>query len=400
MFGKDLDEFDLQVRSMMEDAEVKPSRRVWKAVSSRLDTDGSQASPWMWMRWAGAGLAALAAVVLGVFLIPGHNIDDPILTKTNIQSAGLLAQAAPAGPSEPVADVPVDVLPGAPAGFVPGRVTVLQEMPEETEGNVPSAEPVPAVEPEPVGQVSAPVSEEPVTVSEGPAVPEEDGYLPIEWADEPETKAKPVQVYAEGALLANDSDVRFGTGMAYRSSGVNVVRTGITELGESTYGIPFSAGLGVRFYVLPRFAVGTGLDYSLLARRFKGRYLSPEQKIDETGTVDHTMQYVGIPLNFSYDFVSKTRFKFYGYLGGEAEYAVSNKYRINGNTGSFDYSYAVKGLQWSVGAGLGVEFRFTDWLGAYIDPGFRYYFNCNQPTSVRTDKPLMFNFDLGLRFSF
>ena len=34
------------------------------------------------------------------------------------------------------------------------------------------------------------------------------------------------------------------------------------------------------------------------------------------------------------------------------------------------------------------------------DPGANYYFNCNQPRSIRTERPLLLNFDVGLRFNF
>ena len=62
-------------------------------------------------------------------------------------------------------------------------------------------------------------------------------------------------------------------------------------------------------------------------------------------------------------------------------------------------SEPVRKLQFSVGAGVGVEFRLSGKLGLYLDPGVRYYFPNSQPKSIRTDKPFMFNFDAGLRFS-
>ena len=64
------------------------------------------------------------------------------------------------------------------------------------------------------------------------------------------------------------------------------------------------------------------------------------------------------------------------------------------------HTEAVKNLQYSVGAGLGVEFALSQHLGLYLDPGIKYYFYNHQPKSVRTDKPLMVNFDVGLRFNF
>ena len=394
MLGNEMNDFDLQIRSMLEDAEVKPSRRVWKAVSSRIAT-GSKPSvaSWGWMRWAGA-CAAFAALAVGVFLglnRPG-NVPD---------SASLLSDAA----GRYAAALPVETTVETTAPVVPAR-------PEAA----PAVEPVPvaAVEPEPA---AAPADVEPLAaVSEKhpgmspeekkeaapaePAVEDNKEYLPIEWEDSGSRVAnKPLQLYAQGALLANESDINLSWSRAYMSSGADIVRTGVVELGDSSYGIPFSAGLGVRFYVLPRLAVGLGVNYSYLTRTFNGRYVNLPQNIDVTGSVSHAMQYIGIPVSLSYDFVAKRMFRFYGYGSAEAEYCLSNTYRINAPQ-TYDYSTAVQGLQWSVGAGVGVEFRFIDWLGIYLDPGIRYYFNCNHPTNIRTDKPLMVDFDLGVRFSF
>ena len=169
--------------------------------------------------------------------------------------------------------------------------------------------------------------------------------------------------------------------------------SGFSELSSSTYGVPFTLGLGARIQLLPRFSVGTGLDYSLLTRSFTGSFEG------ESGSISHTLQYLGIPVNFFYDIVSSDRIKFYVYAGGEAEYCISNKYRLFANP-DIIREYPVNRLQYSVGGGLGVEFRLSRRIGIYLDPGLNYYFPCNQPKSIRTDKPLLLNFDAGLRFNF
>ena len=71
--------------------------------------------------------------------------------------------------------------------------------------------------------------------------------------------------------------------------------------------MPFTLGLGVRIYLLPRFSLATGLDYSLLTRSFTGCYE------DLSGSVSHTLQYLGIPLNLYYDILSSDKIKFYVY---------------------------------------------------------------------------------------
>jgi hypothetical protein len=56
------------------------------------------------------------------------------------------------------------------------------------------------------------------------------------------------------------------------------------------------------------------------------------------------------------------------------------------------------GVQMSAAIGLGAEFGLTQYLGLYIDPSLRYYFDCDQPKSIRTAQPLMFSVEAGLRF--
>ena len=54
-------------------------------------------------------------------------------------------------------------------------------------------------------------------------------------------------------------------------------------------------------------------------------------------------------------------------------------------------------IQISAAAGLGVEFLVGKHLGLYVDPRIRYYFNCRQPKSIRTEQPLMAGVEMGLR---
>ena len=72
-------DFDLQIRSMLEDAEVKPSRRAWRGISSRLDAAAATgtAAYAAWAKWAGAALAC-AAVAVGVFFLGTGNQTDYI----------------------------------------------------------------------------------------------------------------------------------------------------------------------------------------------------------------------------------------------------------------------------------------------------------------------------------
>ena len=247
-------------------------------------------------------------------------------------------------------------------------------------------EPVSQEEQELEAAPAKPVTVKPVTDKPQTDVPAADPFAgPVSLRkDKPRTA-----LYAQGTIGSNESDFRPAPG-AWMAPGAE---SGFSELGPSTYGIPFTVGLGVRFYLLPRLSLGTGVDYSLLTRSFTGSFNG------ESGSVSHTLQYIGVPVNLFYDIISSDRIKFYVYGGGEAEYCLSNKYRLYANP-DIIRKYPVERIQYSVGGGLGVEFRLTRRLGIYLDPGVNYYFNCNQPRSIRTDKPFLVNFDAGLRFNF
>jgi hypothetical protein len=58
----------------------------------------------------------------------------------------------------------------------------------------------------------------------------------------------------------------------------------------------------------------------------------------------------------------------------------------------------VDGVQFSAAAGIGLQFRLVGGLNLYFDPSLRYYFDCGQPTSIRTQMPLLMNLEAGLRF--
>ena len=59
----------------------------------------------------------------------------------------------------------------------------------------------------------------------------------------------------------------------------------------------------------------------------------------------------------------------------------------------------VNGAQLSANVGMGVEFLLGKYVGIYLDPSLRYYFDCNQPKNIRTAQPLMLGFEAGVRFN-
>lgn len=396
MHNADLNEFDSQVRSLLSDARVEPSRRVWKDISARLDAAGTvpakgagSASP-AWYRWSGAALA-FACVALGVFFIWSAPHDSARRHK----QVPVLASATPqvvteySGPETTFAEY-------ASGGMLPMGVSAsAASLLESATAEVLSGNGIVMMRRHPEGPEIAEIPSDSELDSDRTvrtAISDVDPFAVLP-AGDTRARKRPnsPSVYAKGLVGGNNSDGMSRAAGAMMSPGEN--GTGISELSASSYGVPLTVGVGVRLYFLPRVSVGTGVDYTLLTRTFTGEYN------DQAGTFLHTLQYVGIPLNLYFDVISSERIKFYLHAGGEVEWCVSNRYTLY-STPDVTLSEPVQKLQYSVGAGLGVEFTLTDMIGLFVDPGFQYYFFCSQPKSVRTERPLFVNFNTGLRFTF
>ncbi len=405
--------FDLRMRSMLEDAEAKPSKRVWKGISSRLDGASDRSTgQYGLMRWAGAALAFAAALGVGFFFAGTRS------SEVQPQEVSLVAQAVravePAEASARAAETEDSAEPAEASGpqsvAGPRRTAVLQGGAEVGDGIMASA----AESDEADAAKAAPASVEDGTADAGARQVKdrrpspdsdavgEDGFAILEAEDARRARAaRRTALYFKGAVGGNDSDFRVSRPYASMSPGYGV--SGISELSTSTYGVPLTVGLGVRFYLIGGLSIGTGIDYSLLTRTFTGKYTEyaagGEVVRSEAGNVSHRLQYIGIPVGLYYDVLSFDKLKFYIYGLGEAEYCISNRYTLYASP-DIRCGDKVEKLQYSVGAGLGLEIGLSRTLGLYLDPGLRYYFPCDQPKSVRTDKPVSFNFDAGLRFKF
>lgn len=406
MQTNDMDK-DLLIRSMLADAEVRPSRRVWKGVSARLDAETAGAAAvsnasgaffGSWMKWAGASLALSAAAVAAVlFLNPAAAPDQvDLVTAEPTRMTAMLEVPQPVAETEIAAAIPEEQL---VAMSPKARVKAAAS---------------PVVDIVSVDEAVEECSEVPAPAQEKEAEPHKSvrnstrGNMEVnEYADLFDKGERqhigvpmPALMYAKGAIGGNSSDLAFNNKTAQMAPSLTP-STGISELSESTYGVPFTVGIGIRKYILPRLSLGTGLDYSLLTRTFSGKYtkvsLGGIVEQEESGSVFHSMSYLGIPLNVYFDVISSNKIDFYVYGGGEAEYCISNNYRLY-SAPDINYSSPVRKLQYSVGAGIGVEFALSKSLGLYIDPEFKYYFHCNQPKNIRTEKPVMINFNAGLRF--
>ena len=396
----DNEKFDLLVRSLMQDAEEPVSPRVWEGVSAGLDSRKRRPV----FVWYAAGLAAAAALVLGVVLSGTHNSNLPIhidnvalvpsVPEDKISPGEGFGRVDIDAPARLLAENTVPAAVPAAAADRPGTVEALLS------ASRPEEETVREPDREEAGRSAAPAvrnSRNDRNDTEASAGDQADPFARLQWEDEQERQGVRVAVSFGGSMESNGNPKAPGIQAMRAPANQKLTHTIIQQTGAtSAYAIPVSAGLNVRIGTGGRWSFGTGLSWTLLQRSFYGTFRENDQT-PVYSEIHHTLHYVGIPVNAYYTMLQGGQVGLYGFAGGSVEKALSSRFRDTGGHGLF-YKESVDGVQFSLNAGFGVQFRLADRLGLYVDPSLRWYIPGNQPKSIRTQQPLMMNFEVGLRF--
>lgn len=387
-----MQDFDRQIKTLLEDAEVEVPSGVWDVVSAGLDRADAKKKiivPPVWWRRAGIAIAAAAAAVLGVFIFTGKD------NSTYSPYFNSLVTANKPAAFDVVLTPARDIALGGRTLAMAGTKDVQEEAIEadaNTELSIPQA--VPNAN-ESTGTPKAPKAKKDSEQDDTDAINR------LAFEEEKSSSRRPTSLSVGSNILSNGSPSGRKSGMM-RSVAKGPTKTGISDPNTSSiFGIPVSVGIGVEIPLSNRLSLGTGVGYTYLSRSFTGTYteiVEGEVTKSVTGDIDNYQHYIGIPVNLYYHVIDSKNIRFYGYGGLTLEKNISNHYRVHYTPSDINWLDPAKGLQFSVGAGIGVEFLFSNSFGIYVDPGIRYYFDCGQPRSIRTQQPLMMNFEVGLRF--
>ena len=392
-------EFDIYVRNLVAGAEESVSPDVWKGVEAGLDRAARKRVVPVWL-WRGAAVAAVAAAAAAfVLLRPVQNLSNQPTIQQPVAQATDVTLPAETQPEEG------DVTPiQKQAARLQSRVAQVLEVPvaPETEEELPE---------EPVEVEIAPERKPDSVIApkENPndSFASDDEALRQLAFEEHKTHRKgQLSMSVLGNIQSNTrpegpaSRVRRTPGMFTMPAPTT---TGIYREGtEFSFGLPVSGGISFRYDFNPRWGIGTGVVYTNLSRSFLGDY----GKELEDGTIsmlydtDITNQqhYIGIPVNVFFNIVNTGNWNFHVRLDGMGEKLVDNHFLIHDSEGDIHLHQKTEGLQFSTGVGVGLEFKFSPNVGIYFDPTLRYYFNGNQPRSIRTIQPLRMDFEAGVRF--
>lgn len=160
---------------------------------------------------------------------------------------------------------------------------------------------------------------------------------------------------------------------------------------------PVKAGLSVRYQINDKLGVESGVTYTYLSSNLTSGTAKNLYKTEQS------LQYIGIPLNLSYNVWDSKQLSFYLSAGGLLEKSIAGKshtdYIIDNKIVSTDdEKIKEKTLQFSVNGSVGLQYNLSSKLGLFVEPGVAYY--VNNGSSIKTiykDKPMNFNLKIGLR---
>ena len=383
-------ESDDLMRSILSQAEEEVPAHIWEGISSeldRLDAAKKTRPVVLWFRRSAIAVAAAAAVVAGVFISMDDN--GNIIVDPTDRSVIAVAES-PA--------LQMDGILGSPATIAERHIPYVADAEKEVREAVQVA--MEQIE----YQTTAVEKEEPAVTATQTAehvqTPQETWTDIWEDEDEPAARRRRVSLTLSGIAGTNSAQSGGSPLLKRPSLSTTKPKTGVVQKStDATYGLPVSLGAGLKFDLTDRWSLGIGANYTLLASKFFGTYtlVGEDGRIEESISSDirNMQQYVGIPVNAFYNIVSRDFMNFYVYAGGTVEKCISDKYEIL-NT-RYIHKGTASGVQASADLGIGMEVLLGKHLGLYFDPSLRYYFDCNQPKSIRTAPPLMLGLEMGLR---
>lgn len=181
--------------------------------------------------------------------------------------------------------------------------------------------------------------------------------------------------------------------VTYAAANKSAVQLNPEDFAEKKYSTPISVGIMVGKSLAKNLSIASGLKYTIL-----------HTSLSESNTeADFTLHYLGIPVQLIYNVYSTGGIGFYISGGGMLEKGLSSVFEQHQNWGTdvttTKDTKKIDGVQLSVSAAPGLNYSFTKNIQFYAQPDFSYFFNNNQPLSIRTTQPVVISINAGLKIT-
>lgn len=370
---------DQDIREMLYNAEEPVSPGVWSAVEAGLNARRKVVPAWL---WSAVAVAAAAAVAAGVFLWRPSGLRLEEFSPSS-QLTAHLDYSLPQNIVERVPEAP------SATGRAVSAVALREEASLEAVQNA-------TINPEVLLKVSSRLAMPPQS-SCAPTVNDNSLLNELAWEARP-LPGRDFSLTASGDITASSRAQAFSRRSA--AAPASIMAEGVEYLSGDRPGVPFSAGIGLKWTIFPRWAVGTGVRYTNLRRSFIGNYHSGQGWSADEKSIDNTQHWLGVPVNVYFDIVDSRRFKVHAFAGGAVDYLLGNKFTIHSDKDIL-WNKSGTSFQWSASVGAGAEYLITRHIGIYLDPSVRYCFGQagGQDINGLPAHPLQFMLEAGVRFS-
>lgn len=194
-------------------------------------------------------------------------------------------------------------------------------------------------------------------------------------------------------LNASNSDLYTGL---VRAPGIRTAATILApaDFSSRKFHAPISFGLRAGKQLSEKVSIESGLVYTYLLTDLE----SPNY------TARLNLHYLGVPLNAKVNVWTNRQWSVYASGGAMLEKGLQSVYvqtqQMGNQTITTSASTDIDGFQWSVNAAVGVAYNFVGAFDFYFEPGFAYFFDNDQPLSIRSDRQFAPGVEAGVRFAF
>lgn len=116
------------------------------------------------------------------------------------------------------------------------------------------------------------------------------------------------------------------------------------------------------------------------------------------------LHYLGVPVNLVVKLWDHPKWNIYLSGGMMLEKGLRSKlHQDKIGTDQFETlveKKGIDGIQWSLNASAGVSYRLLKDWSIYLEPRLSYYFDNDQPVSIRTENSVIVGIGAGFRFEF
>ena len=170
----------------------------------------------------------------------------------------------------------------------------------------------------------------------------------------------------------------------YKSSNEEEVKDTEEIVGEDAtshylHDLPVTFGLNARIDLTSRFGAECGLEYTYMHSRIE----------TESGQLSQTLHFIGIPVRFDAQLLSWNGLDLYTGLGIKAEKCVTASHG--------EVKCEERSLQWSAGTFAGIQYSIGRRTHIYFQPELSYCFTKTDLITYRTENPMTFSLNAGIR---